>query len=235
MARWFRSYVEKLHNLKVRRLSDAHYRAWDSLLCVAAMHDGLLPALADVALLLHRTPAATAKLIEALIAAGLFVRTERGIEPHDWNEWQYKSDGSAERMRRHRQRHGDVTAAVTVTDSENQRFREQSSEEPDGSSAPAALADPTPAALADPTPAALPDPVKSIFDEGVALLARTGTPARRARSIVGHWRAKARDDERVASLIREARRREITEPIAWFAKALAAIQVENDPWAGVDI
>ena len=118
-------------------------------------------------------------------------------------------------MRRHRQRQRDVTAAVTVTDLENQRFREQSSEEPDGSSAPAALG----------------DPVKSIFDEGVALLARTGMPARRARSLVGQWRSKARDDGRVAALIREAQARNVSEPIAWFAKALAALQLENDPWA----
>ena len=91
MTRWFRSYVDKLHNLKLQRLSDAHYRAWDCLLCVAALHDGVLPPLGDVAFLLHRTPAATAKLIEALVAAGLLDRTERGVAPHDWNDWQYKS------------------------------------------------------------------------------------------------------------------------------------------------
>ena len=91
MARWFRSYVDKLDNPKVQRLSDAHYRAWDSLLCVACLCDGVLPPLADVAFLLRRSPAATAKLVDALIRDRLFVKTERGIEPHDWNVWQYKS------------------------------------------------------------------------------------------------------------------------------------------------
>ena len=226
MASWFRSHANKLDNPKVQRLSDAHYRAWDSLLCVACRYDGVLPPLRDVAFLLRRSEAATAKLLDALRAAGLFVETERGIEPHDWNDWQFKSDVSTKRVERHRERHeqrsrnvsGDGPGNVSETDSEN-RVREQSSEEPDGSSAPAALG----------------DPVKSIFDEGVALLARTGTPARRARSLVGQWRSKARDDGRVAALIREAQARNVSEPIAWFAKALAAPQLENDPWAGVDI
>jgi hypothetical protein len=217
-AHWFRSWADKLDNPKVQRLSDAHYRAWDALLCVACKYDGVLPSHADVAFLLRRSRPATARLIEALMRAGLFTKTERGIEPHDWDTWQYKSDVSSERVKRHRERRRNVSGNGPETDSEN-RVREQSSEEPDGSSAP-------------PAPA---DPVKSIFDEGVALLVKTGTEARRARSIVGQWRAKARDDGRVAALISEALRRDISEPIPWFVKALAAVQVDNDPWAGVDI
>jgi hypothetical protein len=227
MARWFRSHAGKLHNRKVQRLSDAHYRAWDSLLCVAALYDGVLPPIDDVAFELHRPPAAAAKLIEALIAARLFDRTERGIEPHDWNEWQYLPAVSTERVQRHRERRrnacGNAARNAPGTDSETQRDRGQSSEEPGGSSAPAALA------------GASGDPVKSIFDQGVALLVRHRTPERRARSLVGQWRAKARDDGRVASLIREAVERDITEPIAWIAKRLAAAEAGNDPWAGVDI
>jgi len=216
--RWFRSWAGKLDNPKLQRLTDAHYRAWDNLLCVACKYDGVLPPLPDLAFLMRRSRPATARLIEALTRAGLFEKTERGIEPHDWREWQYKSDVSSERVKRHRQRQRNVPGNASETDSEN-RVREQSSEEPDGSSAPRAPA----------------DPVKSIFDEGVALLVKTGTEARRARSIVGQWRAKARDDARVAALISEALRRNISEPIPWFVKALAAVQVDNDPWAGVDI
>ena len=112
MARWFRSYADKLDNPKVQRLSDAHYRAWDGLLCVACKHDGLLPPLADIAFLLRRPQPATAKLIDALMRAGLLARTERGIEPHDWNDWQYKSDVSTDRVKRHRQRKRNVSAAA---------------------------------------------------------------------------------------------------------------------------
>ena len=128
MTGWFRSYADKLDNPKVQRLSDALYRAWDSLLCVACRHDGVLPPLADLAFLLRRSPAATAKLIDALMQADLLVKTERGIEPHDWNEWQYKSDTSQERMRRHRQRQRDVTSAVTATPSESESESESDRE-----------------------------------------------------------------------------------------------------------
>ena len=132
MTGWFRSYADKLDNPKVQRLSDALYRTWDSLLCVASRYDGVLPPLADLAFLLRRSPAATAKLIDALMQADLLVNTERGIEPHDWNEWQYKSDTSKERMRRHRQRQRDVTSAVTVTHSESEAESESDREAPSG-------------------------------------------------------------------------------------------------------
>jgi len=121
---WFRSYADMLFNPKVLRLSDAHYRGWDSLLCVARRYDGVLPPLDDVAWFLRRSKAATAKLVDALIEARLLVKTERGIGRHDWNEWQYKSDAAKGRIRRHGKRHTDVTSTVTVTPSENQRYRE---------------------------------------------------------------------------------------------------------------
>jgi hypothetical protein len=119
MARWFRSYAEKLFNPKVQRLSNSLYRGWEMLLCVACQYDGVLPPLPDVAFHLRRSPAATAKLIEALIEARLLDRTERGIEPHDWKVWQYQSDSSTERVRRHRERQRDVTSTVTATPSES--------------------------------------------------------------------------------------------------------------------
>lgn len=104
MARWFRSHANKLDNPKVQRLSDALYRAWDSLLCAACRYDGVLPPIADTAFLLRKSEAMTAKLIDALIEAELFVKTERGVEPHEWNEWQYKSDVSTERVERYREK-----------------------------------------------------------------------------------------------------------------------------------
>jgi len=129
--RWFRSWAGKLDNPKVQRLSDAHYRAWDNLLCVACKYDGVLPPLPDLAFLMRRSRPAAARLIEALIRAGLFEKTERGIEPHDWREWQYKSDVSSERVKRHRQRQRNVSSAVAVTASESENRREAPSGLPD--------------------------------------------------------------------------------------------------------
>ena len=49
MARWFRSHTAKLDNPNVQRLSDGLYRAWDSLLCVAARCDGVWRRSVDAA------------------------------------------------------------------------------------------------------------------------------------------------------------------------------------------
>ena len=118
MARWFRSHVAKLESHKVQLLSDAHYRAWESLLCVAALHDGVLPSLPETAFRLRKSAEETAALIEALIAARLFDRTDQGIEPHDWNEWQYRSDVSSERVKRFRQRGRSVSETPSESEAD---------------------------------------------------------------------------------------------------------------------
>jgi hypothetical protein len=132
MASWFRSHVNKLDNAKVQRLSDAHYRVWDSLLCVACKYDGVLPPLADVAFLLRRPRPATAKVIGAMVQARLFVKTDRSIEPHQWNDWQYKSDVSTERVKRSRKRQRTVSRDVSETASESEADTENGREAPSG-------------------------------------------------------------------------------------------------------
>lgn len=120
MARWFRSHANKLDNPKVQRLSDALYRAWDSLLCVTCRYDGVLPPIADTAFLLRKSEDAAQRLIDALIERGLFVKTERGVEPHEWNEWQYKSDVSTPRVKQFRERQRNVSSNVSETPSESE-------------------------------------------------------------------------------------------------------------------
>lgn len=129
LARWFRSHANKLENPKVQRLSDAHYRAWDSLLCVACKYDGVLPPIADIAFLLRKTESVASKLVNALIAAGLFTKTKRGIEPHQWDEWQYKSDVSTERVKRFRERQRNVSGNGVGTPSESETEDEEEDSE----------------------------------------------------------------------------------------------------------
>ena len=196
MARWFRSYVDKLNNIKVRRLSDAHYRAWESLLCVAALHDGALPSLSEVAFRLRKTEQETAELIEALIAARLFDRTGQGIVPHDWNEWQYKSDLSSERVKRFRQRARNVSETLSESEADSESDPEASAS---GAAAPE---------------------VKAVFDEGVRLLTASGCSERTARTLIGKWRRGSGDAATLAA-IRLAQAKGITEPIAWITARLS--------------
>jgi hypothetical protein len=195
MARWFRSHVAKLESHKVQLLSDAHYRAWESLLCVAALHDGVLPSLPETAFRLRKSAEETAALIEALIAARLFDRTDQGIEPHDWNEWQYRSDVSSERVKRFRQRGRSVSETPSESDSDSE-------------------------SEADASGAAAPDTVKAVFDEGVRLLTASGCSERTARALIGKWRREKGDAATLAAL-REARAESITEPIAWITARLS--------------
>ena len=62
-----------------------------------------------------------------------------------------------------------------------------------------------------------PDPVKALFDSGVALLTRNGTPEKKARSLVGKWRSQV-SDEKLAGILVGAGR--ATEPVAYVTKAV---------------
>jgi hypothetical protein len=84
-----------------------------TLLCIASKSNGTLPAAADIALTLRCKPALVAGWITELVAGGLLDKTETGFVPHNWSDRQYKSDSSAERMKRHRDGKRDVTPTVT--------------------------------------------------------------------------------------------------------------------------
>jgi hypothetical protein len=205
MARWFRSHVAKLESHKVQLLSDAHYRAWESLLCVAALHDGVLPSLPETAFRLRKSTEETAALIEALLAARLFDRTDRGIEPHDWSEWQYRSDVSSERVKRFRQRGRGVSETPSESDTDSDSETESE---------------------ADASGAAAPDAVKAVFDEGVRLLTASGCRERNARALIGKWR-RAKGDAATLTALRQAKAESITEPIAWITARLTTKPREN--------
>lgn len=113
--RWFRFYDDAINDPKILKLPDASRWHWTALLCIASKNNGVLPATDDIALMLRVTNAKAAAIIAELVAAGLLDRTGDGFAPHNWNGRQYKSDSSAERMKRHRDKKRDVTSDVTVT------------------------------------------------------------------------------------------------------------------------
>lgn len=120
-GRWFRFYDETLNDPKVQRLTDASFRAWVNLLCVASKNDGAISGdFAVLAFSLRKPLGKVRELMQVLLSAGLMDRTETGFTPHGWKTRQYDSDSAAERMRRHRAskkdnalQNGDVTRDVT--------------------------------------------------------------------------------------------------------------------------
>lgn len=119
-----------MNDPKLLRLSDASFRAWTILLCIASKHDGKLPPAADIALMLRTKTTTVATWITELSAGGLLDNVDGIYAPHNWEGRQYKSDSSNERVKRHRQQKRNVTRnvtdTVTVTAPEQKQNTEQS-------------------------------------------------------------------------------------------------------------
>lgn len=103
MSKWFRFYSEAMRNPKVAALSDREFRLWVQLLSVASENDGRLPPLPELKLVLNTRLDHLLTGVERLISIGLIDRLEVGYEPHHWSKFQYKSDTSTDRVRKHRQ------------------------------------------------------------------------------------------------------------------------------------
>jgi hypothetical protein len=135
-SRWFRVYSDMVDDPKVQRLPADTFRALVNLWCLAARsEDGRLPAVDDIAFSLRVKPQRVADILGELRLAGLIddEATDTGTvtRPHNWNSRQFKSDVSNERVKRHRQRHGNgarnVTSRVAETPPETEPDTEQSS------------------------------------------------------------------------------------------------------------
>ncbi len=108
-GRWWRAQNSCVDSAKLILLSDKAHRNWFNLNCVANEHGGVLPSLTVIAVKLRVSEARAAAAIAELVAKNLFDRREDGsFVPHDWNQWQYKTDEAdatnAERQKAFRKR-----------------------------------------------------------------------------------------------------------------------------------
>lgn len=106
---WLRLYTDILNDPKVQRLEPALFKAWINLLCLAKEHDGKLPSIPDIAFALREQEETVAMWLGALMTKGLIDQTEENLEPHNWNSRQFKSDASAERTQKWREKKRDVS------------------------------------------------------------------------------------------------------------------------------
>jgi hypothetical protein len=119
MSRWFRMHDCILDDPKVQRLPGDLFKTWVNLLCVASRHDGRLPDMEDLAFMLRTTEEDIADDLDSLIKFGL-IDDEDGYVPHNWNERQYKSDVSTDRVKRFRERCTKQAKPVTETPPETE-------------------------------------------------------------------------------------------------------------------
>ena len=109
--KWFRFYGDAVNDPKVQSLSGEQFKFWVNLLCVASQNEGSIK-ISDLPFILRDTKANIERHISDLKAASLLVGCNQSsdhVAPYQWNKRQYKSDTSAERMRRYRDGKCDVT------------------------------------------------------------------------------------------------------------------------------
>jgi hypothetical protein len=199
VSRWFRFYAEALDDPKVQKLDGDTFKAWVNLLCLAAKNQGYLPPIEDIAFGLRLSADGARTLVERLLSATLLDKESGGVDgyryaPHGWQERQYKSDTSTERVKRFRKR----SKTVTETPPETETETEDSEANASGGTPPA-------------------DPLKQVFDLGVELLSSTGIPEKQARSLIGKW-CKAKSTGAVIQGLVDCRAKAIVNPVEWLEK-----------------
>lgn len=117
--RWFRFYNDAMRHPKVAQLTDAQFRLWVEVLCVASENDGIIPPLDTLKTVLRRRLDHLKGAFKALLKAGLIDALSDGYAPHGWDKRQYKSDSSTERSRKHRENcNVAATPAATAPDTD---------------------------------------------------------------------------------------------------------------------
>ncbi len=150
MSRWFRMYDEMLDDPKVQMLPPELFKTWVNMLALASRSGGALPSIEKMAFALRVSNHDMQTRVDELILLGLIDITADGRrEPHNWRKRQWKSDDSADRVRRHRERkraetgskplqetecNGDVTVTVTPpeTESDTEKKEDKTPLPPDG-------------------------------------------------------------------------------------------------------
>jgi len=130
---WFRIHNTIVDNPKIQRLPDRLVRPWLNLVALANANGGVLPSIEDVSFRMRQAVTKCETLIETFLELRLFDKTPEGISPHDWNDWQYQSDVSTERVQQFRKRQRNVSVTVNETDQRQSRDRAETETLPKGS------------------------------------------------------------------------------------------------------
>jgi hypothetical protein len=125
MTRWFRVYNDLVDDPKVQRLDPTLFKALVNLWCLASANDGVLPPIDEMAFKLRMKPEKAQQVLNQLRAVGLVDDDERGARPHNWDKRQFTSDGSTSRVKRFRERHGNVSPPVSETTPETEAEAER--------------------------------------------------------------------------------------------------------------
>ena len=103
--KWFRFYHDAIDHPKVQRLPGNLFKFWVNMLCLASRSDdrGLVKLdIEAIAFATRTTDEEAAAMIADLTRRNLLEECTEGLAVHNWNDRQFKSDSSAERVAKHR-------------------------------------------------------------------------------------------------------------------------------------
>lgn len=134
---WFRVHTKLLHNSKVQTLEPHLFKALINIWCLSKEGNGVIPRDAEIGFQLRLTVSEARETVKALVNVGLLEQSEDGTyRAHEWEEHQFKSDVSTDRVKRFRngKRNGDETflkrpqgqSTESETESETEAESEQS-------------------------------------------------------------------------------------------------------------
>lgn len=142
---WLKLDESTRKNKKARKISDSLFRFWICCLCFAKStddhgreRDGWLD-IPDLAWDFRMSETKATVQVEKLVSAELVDKIDSRYRMHDWELWQYRSDVSTKRVRKHRKRlHETVdsvscngfaseSVSVSVSESEKQEPQHQKS------------------------------------------------------------------------------------------------------------
>ena len=115
MSHWFRVHDDLVDDAKIQRLEPPLFKALINLWCLASANDGVFPSIDVIAFKLRMKPEKALRVLNQLRAAGLVDDDEKGARPHNWDQRQFKSDVSTVRVKRFRERRGNVSTAFSET------------------------------------------------------------------------------------------------------------------------
>lgn len=197
MSLWFRFYSDAMRHPKVARLSDAEFRLWVDLLCVASERDGVIPCLDDLKHILKRRLDHLSRGVEALIRGSLMEPLGEGYKPCGWDKRQYKSDSSTSRVQKHREKRN---VSETPPETETEPEADNAEAKASGGQSPA-------------------DITKAVWLGGVEMLKAAGHPEKEARKMLGRLR-KDYSDSQMLVVLSKAQIEQPHEPYSWIIETL---------------
>lgn len=118
LMKWFRFYHDAIDDPKVQRLPGDLFKFWVNVLCLASRSDerGVVKLeLGEIAFALRLSDEATEAMASELVARNLLEETTSGLQIHNWDSRQFRSDNVTERVMKHRSKAESVPDDVSET------------------------------------------------------------------------------------------------------------------------